>query len=439
MSTATTHIDNKPSLRGTKQSHPLAPALRFKEFDGEWRETTLGNLFTFKNGLNSDKEKYGSGRKFINVLDIIGNDVITYDSIIGKVEVTEKELEKNEVIYGDVLFQRSSETREEVGQANIYVDENKSAVFGGFVIRGRKKEDYNPYFMNYLLKTSPARKEITTKSGGSTRYNVGQASLSEVIVNLTGVPEQQKIASFLSAVDEKIQQLTKKKALLEQYKKGVMQQLFSGQLRFKPARPAGGDENLSADRHDGNPYPEWKEKKISQVVTEVNERTIENNQFEVLSSTKSGIVLQSEYFNKQVASSDSSNYKIVRKGMFSYRSMSDTGSFTFNIQNVIEIGIVSPAYPVFKVNENQSAFYLYLTLNNSSHFKSQLLAMMEGGTRLALGFSKFKKMIVHLPSFEEQQKIATYLSSIDTKIESVNTQITQTQTFKKGLLQQMFV
>jgi type I restriction enzyme S subunit len=256
MSNATSHIDNKPSLRGTKQSHQSVPALRFNEFDGEWRETTLGNLFTFKNGLNSDKEKYGSGRKFINVLDIIGNDVITYDSIIGKVEVTEKELEKNEVIYGDVLFQRSSETREEVGQANIYVDENKSAVFGGFVIRGRKKEDYNPYFMNYLLKTSPARKEITTKSGGSTRYNVGQASLSEVIVNLTGVPEQQKIASFLSAVDEKIQQLTKKKALLEQYKKGVMQQLFSGQLRFKPARPAGGDENLSADRHDGNPYPE---------------------------------------------------------------------------------------------------------------------------------------------------------------------------------------
>ena len=78
----------------------------------------------------------------MNVIDIIGNDVIKNDSIIGKVEITEKELEKNEVIYGDVLFQRSSETREEVGQANIYVDENKSAVFGGFVIRGRKKEDY---------------------------------------------------------------------------------------------------------------------------------------------------------------------------------------------------------------------------------------------------------------------------------------------------------
>ena len=109
MSTATTHI---------KTDKQLVPALRFKEFDLEWRETTLGNLFTFKNGLNSDKEKYGAGRKFINVLDIIGNDVITYDSIIGKVEVTEKELEKNEVIYGDVLFQRSSETREEVGQAS---------------------------------------------------------------------------------------------------------------------------------------------------------------------------------------------------------------------------------------------------------------------------------------------------------------------------------
>jgi len=236
MSTATTH---------TEIGKQLSPAIRFREFDEDWELTTLGNLFTFKNGLNSDKEKYGSGIKFINVLDIIGNDVITYDTIIGEVEVTEKEFEKNQVIFGDVLFQRSSETREEVGQANIYVDENNSAVFGGFVIRGRRKEDYDPYYINYLLKTSPARKEITTKSGGSTRYNVGQASLSEVFVNLTSLPEQQKIASFLTAVDEKIQQLSKKAALVEQYKKGLMQQLFSGELRFK-------DEN-------GEEYAEWED------------------------------------------------------------------------------------------------------------------------------------------------------------------------------------
>jgi type I restriction enzyme S subunit len=404
MSTATTHFETE---------NQLVPALRFKEFEGEWRETTLGNLFTFKNGLNSDKEKYGSGTKFINVLDIIDEDVITYNSIIGKVEVTEKELEKNEIIYGDVLFQRSSETREEVGQANIYVDENKSAVFGGFVIRGRKKEDYNPYFMNYLLKTSAVRKEITTKSGGSTRYNVGQASLSEVFVNLTDVPEQQKIASFLSAVDEKIQQLTKKKALLEDYKKGVMQKLFSGQLRFK-------DEN-------GKAYPDWEEKRLGEVfkinaggdVKKENAKKVRDDIF------KYPIYANSE----------------KRKGLYGY---SDLYKVDFDCVTVTGRGALGVAnarkekfYPivrllVLKPKKKSDVIFFENLINQLNIFCESTGVPQLTGPQISTYKVKF-------PCLEEQQKIATYLSGIDAKIEAVTHQITQTQTFKKGLLQGMFV
>jgi type I restriction enzyme S subunit len=447
----TTHI--KTEKRSAERSRSkLAPALRFKGQEDNWESLNLKQLIKdLQSGIsvNSEDRPIADDSEFGILKTRSVADGVFKESENKKIvdeEITRAKLNPTE---NEIIISRMN-TPQLVGESG-YIDKTYPNLF----VPDRLwqtityAEKCHNRWLSYFLITDRVRynlKSIATGTSG-TMKNISKPNFLSIKVNCPSLPEQQKIASFLSAVDEKIQQLTKKKSLLEQYKKGVMQQLFpstgsgqrSGQLRFKPARPAGGDENLSADRHDGNPYPEWKEKKISQVVTEVNERTIENNQFEVLSSTKSGIVLQSEYFNKQVASSDSSNYKIVRKGMFSYRSMSDTGSFTFNIQNVIEIGIVSPAYPVFKVNENQSAFYLYLTLNNSSHFKSQLLAMMEGGTRLALGFSKFKKMIVHLPSFEEQQKIATYLSSIDTKIEAVNTQITQTQTFKKGLLQQMFV
>jgi type I restriction enzyme S subunit len=418
MSTATTHIETKKQL---------VPALRFKEFDGEWKETTLGNLFTFKNGLNSDKEKYGSGMKFINVLDIIGNNVITNDSIIGKVEVTEKELEKNEVIYGDVLFQRSSETREEVGQANIYVDENKSAVFGGFVIRGRKKEDYNPYFMNYLLKTSPARKEITTKSGGSTRYNVGQASLSEVFVNLTDVPEQQKIASFLSAVDGNIQQLTKKKELLEQYKKGVMQQLFSGQLRFK-------DEN-------GNPYPDWEQKQLSEVldqqIREVPKPSINYLAIGIRSHVKGT-------FQKP----NSDPKKIAMEKLFVVKENDLVVNITFAWEGAIAIvkkeddgGLVSHRFPTytFKTNQTSKEYFKQVIIDKKFRFTLDLISPGGAGRNRVLSKKEFMKIKWAFPCIAEQQKIATYLSRIDTKIEAVNNQITQTQTFKKGLLQQMFV
>jgi type I restriction enzyme S subunit len=399
MSTATTHFETE---------NQLVPALRFKEFEGEWRETTLGNLFTFKNGLNSDKEKYGSGTKFINVLDIIDEDVITYNSIIGKVEVTEKELEKNEIIYGDVLFQRSSETREEVGQANIYVDENKSAVFGGFVIRGRKKEDYNPYFMNYLLKTSAVRKEITTKSGGSTRYNVGQASLSEVFVNLTDVPEQQKIASFLSAVDEKIQQLTKKKALLEVYKKGVMQQLFSGQLRFK-------DEN-------GNPYPDWEEKRLG----EISKITTGSSNRE-----DSGLDGEFTFFDRSKDIRTSSIYLFDGEAII----VPGEGQEFIPKYFIGKFDLHQRTYAIMNFENSISKFLFFYVHYHRHYFFRQAV----GTTVKSLRLPMFKKMPVKLPCIEEQQKIARYLSGIDTKIESVNNKITQTQTFKKGLLQQMFV
>lgn len=160
------------------------PELRFPGFDGEWEEKELGDFLSFKNGINASKEQYGRGVKFINVLDILNNDFITHDKIIGSVDIDEDTLSKNEVGYGDIVFQRSSETREEVGLANVYLDREKKATFGGFVIRGQKIENYNPVFMNFLLKTGMARKEITSKSGGSTRYNVGQKILSSVKVVL---------------------------------------------------------------------------------------------------------------------------------------------------------------------------------------------------------------------------------------------------------------
>jgi type I restriction enzyme S subunit len=187
------------------------PELRFPEFEEKWVEKSLSDLFTFKNGINAVKEDYGTGYKFINVLDIIGNDYITNDTIIGSVNVSLDVFNKNIVEFGDILFQRSSETRNEVGQANVYLDKDKPATFGGFVIRGKAKEEYDPLFMNSLLKTKSSRKEITSKSGGSTRYNVGQDTLSSVNIFTTNIKEQTKISTFLTTVDKRLKLLQAKK------------------------------------------------------------------------------------------------------------------------------------------------------------------------------------------------------------------------------------
>jgi type I restriction enzyme S subunit len=202
----------------SKKGKKNAPELRFPEFAEDLKLSYLGEILDFKNGINADKSQYGKGYKFINVLDIINEAPIYYETILGSVEIQEREFQKNDVQYGDILFQRSSEIREEAGQSNIYLDKNQKATFGGFVIRGRPRVKFNPIYFNYLLKTDFVRKEITDRSGGSTRFNVGQNSLSEVPVFISNsLEEQEKIGFFLGAIDTRLNQLRRKRELLQTY------------------------------------------------------------------------------------------------------------------------------------------------------------------------------------------------------------------------------
>lgn len=202
------------------------PNLRFPGFVDEWKPDKLGNLLEFKNGINASKEQYGRGVKFVNVLDILENDYLTYDKIIGSVDVSNEMVAKYSVEYGDILFQRSSETREEVGTANVYLDKEHTATFGGFVIRGKKIGNYDPVFLNKLLKTTTARNSLTSKSGGSTRYNIGQEILSSIELYFPNISEQEKISRFLLLLDERISTQNKIIRELESLIKSIGQKIF---------------------------------------------------------------------------------------------------------------------------------------------------------------------------------------------------------------------
>lgn len=128
----------------------------------------------------------------------------------------------------------------------------------------------------------------------------------------------------------------------------------------------------------------------------------------------SGIYLQSVYFNQEVSKISNVGYKIVPCGYITYRSMTDTNVFRFNVQNIIEIGIVSPAYPVFNgiFNIVDNNFLTY-EMNSSNTFLSQLLWTKEGGTRFALSYTKLSELLVNLPSIKEQKKITGILKKLD--------------------------
>ena len=209
-----------------EQNKQNVPHLRFPEFHGEWEKHGLSEYLDFKNGLNPDSKRFGKGIKFISVMDILNNPVITYDCIRASVQATDAEISSFSVENGDILFLRSSETLEDVGRANVYIDD-RVAVFGGFVIRGKKKANYNPLFFRYLLSSPYARKRIIPMGAGAQHFNIGQEGLSKVLLNFPSIEEQTKIASLLHLLDERIATQSKLIEDLKKLKSAISKLLFT--------------------------------------------------------------------------------------------------------------------------------------------------------------------------------------------------------------------
>lgn len=414
-----------------KLSPAARPKLRFEGFSDFWSVKKLGEYLSFKNGINADRDSYGNGYKFINVLDIINNDFITNELITGSVDVSESVFQKNKVSYGDILFQRSSENREEAGQSNVYLDPDVTSTFGGFVIRGKAKRSYNPIFLNYLLKTHLARKEIVSKSGGSTRYNVGQDTLAEVNIYISdNSAEQQKIADFLSVVDEKIRLLKEKHALLQQYKKGVMQKLFSQEIRFK-------DDN-------GQAFPDWEARPLSELAMKGNRKNANSLVKKVLTnSAKSGIVPQGDYFKKDIANQGNlEGYTVVHLDDFVYNPrISELAPVGPISRNHVGEGVMSPLYTVFKLNEKGLLDYVekYFSTSQWHRYMHSVANFGARHDRMNISSADFYSLPIPIPSKPERDKIVEFINALDAKVDAVKKQIELTQTFKKGLLQQMFV
>ena len=176
--------------------------------------------------MNPDAKRFGRGTKFISVMDILNNQFICYDNIRASVEVVDGDIETYGVNYGDILFQRSSETLEDVGQANVYLD-SKPAVFGGFVIRGKSKSNYYPMFFRYLLASPTARKKIIVKGAGAQHFNIGQDGLSKVCLNIPSIQEQEKIAKLFECIDTRIATQNKIIEDLKKLKSAIRKKMFS--------------------------------------------------------------------------------------------------------------------------------------------------------------------------------------------------------------------
>lgn len=398
-----------------KNKNSNVPNLRFREFSFPWHQTSIKDLLSFQNGINGAPEQYGKGIKYISVGDILNNDYITYDKIVGSIDISQETLKNYSVTYGDILFQRSSEIKDDIGRTNVYLDKDNTATFGGFVIRGKKIGDYNPSFFSFLLKSPSSRKSIVRLGAGAQHYNIGQENIKTLSFYFPNEIEQVKIANLLSKIDERIQTQSKIIELKQSLIKDIEDKLL-----WKSAS--------TYSRH------------ISDFLTELNDKSKIQNQYPLLSSTKKGLFLQTDYFNKEAASSNNIGYKIVHEGdiIISPQNLW-MGNITYNDKFVN--GLVSPSYRIYKVKEEYNAYYIsrilmsYRALSLYKNISEQGASIV----RRNLNVDAFNELCFPIPNIKKQDEVSLFLSKLHQELNSEIEILRQLKNQKKYLLCNMFI
>lgn len=202
----------------------------------DWQVKKLGYIFSFKNGVNTDSSNYGKGIKFINVKETINTNFIMEKDIEGSVLVSDSIIKENSVKKGDVLFNRTSETIEELALSTVYYDD-KIALFGGFVIRGRQiTKDLDLDFKRYCFQSTEIRKQIISYGSGSIRKNIAQTNLKNVYLFVPTITEQQKISKYLDEklihFDNTIEKTKQSITKLKEAKEALISQAVTGKIEI---------------------------------------------------------------------------------------------------------------------------------------------------------------------------------------------------------------
>lgn len=387
----------------------MVPNLRFP-YKGDWHKRKLNEICLFFKGNGLSKSDL-SNEGFPCILygelyTTYKNEVIS--DIVSKTTTTLSNpfLSKN----NDLIIPGSGEDPIDIAVARaIYQND---IILGGDLNVLRPKSNVSAAFLSYQLN-GVRRYDIAKKAQGKSIVHLHNSDLKEVCVSIPTYDEQLHIVKLLTKIDEMIETQSKIIDDLILQKKYIIYSLLEA---------IQDNEKIM----------------LKDLLFDYNVKTTINNEYPVLSSTASGMYLQTEYFNKEAASDNTTGYKIIPRGYCTYRSMSDTGLFTFNIQNLVEKGIVSPAYPVFSAN-NYSNEFIILYLNNASYIKKQILELKSGGTRFALPFSTLGTLKIPKLEKEKQLSFIKTITAFERKIKNEEKILNDLHKQKNYLLNNMFI
>lgn len=408
----------------------VAPKLRFQEFDDAWNKKRLDSFL----------------ERISNPVDVVADQQYTQIGIRS---------------HGKGIFHKGSIDGKELGNKRVFWIEPNTLVVNivfaweraiavtsdsekGMIASHRfpmylpKNNLSNVNFLRYFFVTNKGQKylELASPGGAGRNKTLGQSNFAELKIDLPSLKEQTKIANFLSAVDEKIAQLSQKLHLLEQYKQGMMQKIFSQQIRFK----AG----------DGSQFGAWESKKLNEIGQSFN--GLVGKSKEDFGEGEAYITYKQIFDHRKinlnninfVNISPNDTQNMVKKGDIFFTTSSETANevaycsvilddFEFPLYlNSFCFGYRPNSAKIF--NSAYASFYF-----RSNIFRNKIKHLAQGSTRFNISKIAFMNVLIHLPMLEEQTKIANFLSTIDQKIDVVSEQLKQAKIWKKGLLQQMFV
>lgn len=385
------------------------PPLRFPEFKGAWEKKRFDEIFLFSTGKSIKQNE--ASPEFETPCVRYGELYHMYNEVITEV-INKTNLDKSELLFSDgneILLPSAGEDPLDIGSASALTIKDVAIGRTINILKPAQANVYSQIFASYYINHR-LKEAISKLAKGVSISNVYNSDLKTLEITLPNLVEQEKNASFFTAIEEKIQALKKKHSLLEQYKKGVMQKLFSQELRFK-------DEK-------GNDFPDWEMKKLAECLDYIqpSKYLVESTEYDdnfqtpVLTAGKTFIL----GYTNETAGIFKDNLPVIIFDDFT--TATQFVDFPFKAK--------SSAMKILVAKDNANIRFMYEAM--------QILNYEIGGHERHW-ISKFAPIEIPIPSLPEQTKIANFLSALDEKINHTQQQIEKTETWKKGLLQKMFV
>lgn len=388
----------------------IAPKLRFSEFKDEWIESKIGENFNVTSGttpLRSEQSYFANPSIYwVKTTDLNNGIIKSTEEKISKIALAKTSLK---ILPKNTVFVAMYGGFNQIGRTGILsveatCNQALSAIY--------PNENFNPYFvLTYLNHKVDDWKNFAASSRKDPNITKNDV-LSFPIIYPT-LTEQTKIAEFLSTVDDKISQLSRQLALLNQYKKGVMQKIFSQEIRFK--------------NDNGEDFGEWDYLQLDEVLDyeQPTKYIVESTEYDDIYQTP--VLTAGKSFILGYTNETNGIFEAKKENVIIFDDFTTAYKFVD-----FDFKVKSSAMKILKVkNENFDIRYIYATFS--------LLQLPLGDEHKRRWISEYSLQEVPVPSIQEQEKIAEFLTAIDERIDHTTAQLTHTKQWKKGLLQQMFV